>query len=154
MIILQKRLELGLVVRNSVKTDAILRVRIERLQEKVATIENSLSAEFVHVLTGRDLEIVRDGKVEASGLLQEGDLVVEHLSDLDGVRAQDLDNGGLLLQLDLNQGVGDGGGGVRNGQPPVHSLVTDNRLDSFLKQNFFRSIQLNPFKVRVKERRV
>ena len=94
----------------------------------------TLSAEIVDVLAGGDLIIVRHGEVETPRLLKEGDLVVQHLSDLDGVGAEDLDPGGLLLQLGLDCGVSDGGGGVGHRQPPVHSLIPDYGLDAFLKQ--------------------
>ena len=100
----------------------------------MATRENILSAEMNDILTGGDLVIVRDGEVQGSGLLQEGDLVIQHLRDLDRVGAQDLDQGGLSLKLGLDDGVCDGGGGVRYGQPPVNFLLPDYRLDAFLKQ--------------------
>ena len=100
----------------------------------MATGENVLSAEMDDILTGGDLVIVGDGKVQGSGLLQEGDLVVKHLRDLDSVGTQDLDQGGLGLKLGLDGGVCDGGGGVRHGQPPVNCLIPDYRLDAFLKQ--------------------
>ena len=81
----------------------------------MATGENVLSAEMDDVLTGGDLEVVGDGEVQGSGLLQEGDLVVKHLRDLDSVGTKDLDQGGLGLKLGLDGGVCDGGGGVRHG---------------------------------------
>ena len=93
-----------------------------------------MSAEIDDVLAGGNLIIVRYGEVQASRLLKEGDLVVQHLGDLDGVGAKDLDPGGLLLQLCLDGGVGDGGGGVGHGQPPVNRLLPDYGLDAFLKQ--------------------
>ena len=94
----------------------------------------TLSAEVEDVLAGGDLVIVRHGEVEAPRLLKEGDLVIQHLGNLDGVGAEDLDPNGLLLQLGLDGGVGDGGGGVGHRQPPVHSLLPDYGLDAILKQ--------------------
>ena len=64
------------------------------------------------VLTGGDLVVVRDGQVQGSGLLQEGNLVVKHLCDPDSVGSQDLDHSGLSLKLCFDGGVRDGGGGV------------------------------------------
>ena len=100
----------------------------------MATGENVLPAEMDDVLTGGDLVVVRDREVQGSGLLQEGDLVVQHLCDPDSVRSQDLDHSGLGLKLGLDGGVCDGGDGVRHWQPPVNSLIPDYPLDAFLTQ--------------------
>ena len=86
------------------------------------------------VLTGGDLVVVGDREVQGSGLLKEGDLVVKHLRDLDSVGSQDLDHSGLSLKLGFDDGVCDGGDGVRHGQPPVNSLLPDYTLDAFLTQ--------------------
>ena len=91
-----------------------------------------MSAEIIDVLTGRDLIIVRDRQAQAPSLLQEGDLVIQHLHSLHGVRSQDNHPGAGLLQLRLDRGVRDGGGGVGHGQPPVNSLAPDDGLDALL----------------------
>ena len=86
-------------------------------------------------MTGGNSEEIRNRQTQLPRLLQEHDLVIQHLHHLPGVDTHHLDSALLHDQLLLDDGVDDGGVGVGDWDPPVNLLIPQQQLDSILKQN-------------------